>query len=544
MRKLRFALLVIIILYSASAVVPAFAHALLLRSTPEANAVLQKSPPQVELFFSEPLEPELSSVSVYDSDLLIVDAGDVRVDSVDQTRMTVSLRSLPDGVYTVTWKVVSTIDGHQTYGTFPFAVGDANATAVNEIQQSSTARLPFSALLSKFILLASLAILVGQRLFIALIWNPATGSDSSEVGEPAVWATFYRLGLIGALIAIGIGILSQAGQTTGMELLFPWDPAVGRILVETRLGLVWLSRLMLAMFAVWLASRGESRLINWISFATNLCLLFTISLTSHAATEAQPILPILADWIHLVGMTFWFGGLFHLFTGLRQLRELGGHLRTKLTSLLTRRFSANALIFVTLIGATGLYAAYLRVGTLPALLDSLYGHVLLVKQIFVAGLLVIAATNLLVISPRLNRERLQGSANANLVSFFGKVLIFEISFAALLLASVSFLTYLPPAKVPALNYDLVDRVKTNDLRLTLTISPGTVGQNTFTLDIKTSGGQPLSSAKKVLLRFTPEQLDIPPSELELIGNGAGTFSAKGAYFKSPWPLANPVRCAP
>ena len=47
--------------------------------------------------------------------------------------MTVSLHSLLDGVYTVTWKAVSAIDGHQTVGTFPFAIGSVNATAVSGI---------------------------------------------------------------------------------------------------------------------------------------------------------------------------------------------------------------------------------------------------------------------------------------------------------------------------------------------------------------------------------------------------------------------------
>ena len=35
--------------------------------------------------------------------------------------MTVSLPSLPDGVYTVSWKALSSTDGHVTTGTFPFA---------------------------------------------------------------------------------------------------------------------------------------------------------------------------------------------------------------------------------------------------------------------------------------------------------------------------------------------------------------------------------------------------------------------------------------
>ena len=167
----------------------------------------------MELFFSEPLEPNLSSISVIDSNLLAVDAGDVRVDAADPTRMTVTLHVLPDGVYTVSWKALSAIDGHQTVGTYPFAVGDVDISAVLSLGQSSTASLPFTALLSKFLLLASLAILVGQPLFTALVWNPALAPH--RVAKPDVWSQLYRIGLIGLLLSMGIGILSQAGQATG-----------------------------------------------------------------------------------------------------------------------------------------------------------------------------------------------------------------------------------------------------------------------------------------------------------------------------------------
>ena len=68
-------LILIVLLYSAWAVPSVSAHAVLLRSNPSANAVLEQPPVQVELFFSEPLEAGLSSISVVDSNNLIVDVG-------------------------------------------------------------------------------------------------------------------------------------------------------------------------------------------------------------------------------------------------------------------------------------------------------------------------------------------------------------------------------------------------------------------------------------------------------------------------------------
>ena len=49
----------------------------------------------------------------------------------------------------------------------------------------------------------------------------------------------------------------------GPRLALPWDPETGRILAETRLGVIWLARLALAMFVVWLAGRKESPLKDW-----------------------------------------------------------------------------------------------------------------------------------------------------------------------------------------------------------------------------------------------------------------------------------------
>ena len=54
--------------YAAWAAMPVSAHALLLRSNPASNAVLEQAPAQVELFFSEAVQPGLSTVSVLDSE--------------------------------------------------------------------------------------------------------------------------------------------------------------------------------------------------------------------------------------------------------------------------------------------------------------------------------------------------------------------------------------------------------------------------------------------------------------------------------------------
>ena len=108
----------------------------------------------------------------------------------------------------------------------------------------------------------------------------------------------------------------------------------------------------------------------------------------------------------------------------------------------------------------------------------------------------------------------------------------EIILAGLLLAVVSLLTYLPPAKTTPPSTDLKESTFSGDLAMDISISPGHVGQNTFTLKLK-SLGQPVQSAKQVLLRFTPSLKDIPPSEVQLIGQGNGDYVTQGSYLSLP-----------
>ncbi len=545
--KIRTLLLVLaILLISAWAAVPVSAHALLIKSNPVANSVLAQSPAQVELFFSETVTPGLSTIKVFNSSAQEVDQGDVRVDPSDATRMTVSLPSLSDGVYTVTWKAVSATDGHQTEGTFPFGVGNVNAAALPVSQTSSSSSLPASALIAKWLLLASLAVLTGQLPFIKLIWQPALKKSGSEfplrVQQPPDWNKVHHFGLGVVLAAIILGVLAQAGQSTGSELALPWAPTTIDILTATRLGIIWLVRLALALTSIWLELGRPAAWKSWAGFVLSLGLIFTVSLTSHAATEAQPALPVLDDWIHITGMAFWFGGLACLLTGLRELRQVEGSLRTRLTSLTMVRFSTMALVSVGLIGLTGLYSASLRVGTIQALLTSIYGHALLFKQIFVVGLLLLAGINLLFVSPRLNRDRVRGASNVILVTRFGKMVLAEIILAGLLLFAVSLLTYLPPAKIVPPSQELSGTATVNDLKMNIAISPGQVGQNTFTLQL-VSNGRPVRVVKEALLRFTPNQGNFPPSEGQLISQGDGTFTAKGTYLSLPgsWQVQAVVR---
>jgi methionine-rich copper-binding protein CopC len=111
------------LLLVAALLVPVTAepHAVLVKSSPARRAVLALPPVRVELVFNERLEPAYSSVSVWTATSVRVDDGKVVVGPGDPRRLSVGLRPLPAGTYTVKFRVLS-VDGHLVEGGFPFEI--------------------------------------------------------------------------------------------------------------------------------------------------------------------------------------------------------------------------------------------------------------------------------------------------------------------------------------------------------------------------------------------------------------------------------------
>jgi methionine-rich copper-binding protein CopC len=103
--------------------VPALAHARLLQEEPADGAALANSPDRVELRFSEPVDAEFSPLEVRNSEDERVDRDNARVDPQDARILIADLEELPEGSYTVEWRVTS-IDGHVVQGRYRFAVTD------------------------------------------------------------------------------------------------------------------------------------------------------------------------------------------------------------------------------------------------------------------------------------------------------------------------------------------------------------------------------------------------------------------------------------
>ena len=152
----------------------AWAHAVLMRTTPVASKVQNTAPTEVQLTYSEPIEPRFAIVSVTDAGGNLVTGGAARARPGDPNTLVVPLQQIPEGWYLVYWRVISA-DGHPVRGAWTFAVGPNAGPAPQFVipSISETAATPALVIL-RWIVLLSLMAAVG--LFVMRMRSRAASS--------------------------------------------------------------------------------------------------------------------------------------------------------------------------------------------------------------------------------------------------------------------------------------------------------------------------------------------------------------------------------
>src|SRR5579864_5402615 len=193
------------------------AHALLQRSVPAGGAVLQHAPADVLMTFTETPEPSLSVVHVVDSTGRQVDRGGAQPVPGQPLELRVPLGPIPNGVYTVTWRTVSRVDGHVTGGAFAFGVGVSPGAAA---PQSTISPFPSApAVASRWALYLGLSGLVG----VAWVWTAAFKSPpaAGSVYPWLVWAVAFA-----GVVGLGAAQSADAGVSLGRLLSTPLGTAL------------------------------------------------------------------------------------------------------------------------------------------------------------------------------------------------------------------------------------------------------------------------------------------------------------------------------
>jgi putative copper resistance protein D len=169
----------------------------------------------------------------------------------------------------------------------------------------------------------------------------------------------------------------------------PLSPAtLGTVLRDTQFGTLWLWRAVALVVVLVLLARWPGRIARIAAaFAAGAILVLTAA-AGHAGASGNPV-QLATDAVHLLAAGAWLGGLVPLAVAMR--RPDAGRVAW--------RFSTLGTVCVCLVLVTGGANAWFLVGKVSALTGTPYGRLLLVKLIFVALLLMMAATNRFVLTP-------------------------------------------------------------------------------------------------------------------------------------------------
>jgi copper transport protein len=504
------------------------AHALLVSASPAPNTAVATSPTSLTLTFTESPDPKLSIVHVLDSSGAERSVGGVTTIPGKPDELMVPVTPLPEGVYTVSWRTVSSVDGHVAAGSYAFSVGTAappvgsgsGASASGSVQSSSGGSL--LTILGRLLLFLGLLGLVGCGITGALLVRGLDDPQNKTILRLAVGET--AVAVLGTLLLI-------AGQITdaGASLADLPASSLGRDAVLRLAPLVDAAVLTLAAWRI--DGAGRVRVRRWLVVAAGVSgglALLVEAVLSHAASETLAPAQIALQWFHLLAVGLWLGGLVVLLIQVRGVETVS-------KAQIARRFANLAGLGLAAVVATGTLRAIVDIGSLDALFSTDFGRLVLLK---VALLIPIAGLG------ALNHFRNVPAAIRGLGPL-RRTGSLEISIGtAILLVAALLVNTAPPAEVSAASQgggpEAAASATTAPLevsgtdfgttvRLGLTVSPGIVGSNDFVARLTDydTGAALNASAVRFTFRL-PERPDVGASTLDLVRQSAGVFSGTGA----------------
>ena len=508
-----FAIGAVLVVALASA---ASAHAGLISSNPSDGQVLATAPASITMAFTEPPDPDLSSVTMLDTSGATIETGTLEPGVPPRSLELALPDDLGDGVYTVSWIVVSEADGHLTPGVFAFGVGVAPGEVV---PAPEAAALPTPgpsppAVAGKVLLYAGLVVSVGAAVTALAAFGgvvPARRALLPFAGAAAlvgaVVMTIAEADVVGA--SVGDLLASASGRS------YVWLLATAALtLVAALVGSLAASRSADGARRVAIG-RPPLVAIGVAAAAT----MFVRATSGHAAALVPAWPAELAQSVHLFAIGVWMGGLLPLLLLVRE-RSAAGEPPPVIEAKRFSRLAGWALLAVVLTGMARTVGEAGGIGDVRTMLtDTSYGTALIVKVALAAVLIGLGAFNRRRSIPRLATDG----------TLLRRVVAIEVVGALGVFGLTGTLTSLNPdtpgpsraRATPSITASGADFATTTRVRLTA--SPGTAGPNTFEASIVDfDDGTPVEADEVTVLLSAIGRPEITPATLLLAPSTAAT----------------------
>ncbi len=249
--------------------------------------------------------------------------------------------------------------------------------------------------------------LAGIFGFVVLIATPAYARMHTTI--PAKLRRQLSLGAWASLAvvlvsgAFWLALVSRSMSARPFADLWA-QGVVTTVATRTQFGHAWILRVILLVLLIpFTAALGKRRGFDALAATFGAALLAATAWQGHAGAEEglQGFIHLFADGAHLIAAGGWIGTLVPLALLLAQARRLGDRDSVTVARFATIAFSDLGLSCVGALFVTGAFNAWLLVGTVAALVGTLYGQLLLAKIALFAIMIALAAFNRFRLLPRL-----------------------------------------------------------------------------------------------------------------------------------------------
>jgi len=332
------------------------------------------------------------------------------------------------GPYTVNWQIAGA-DGHPVRGTFAFSIAegasglavapaapaDQSAPTVHHDPETFPDAGGFNAesplyVVIRWLQFAAMLVLIGAIAFYHFVLGSLKKKQPPDL--PMLRSATRRAARVGLYSAAALGVVAIARLLAQSYAMHAPGSGFAPAMMWSMIGLTtWGWGWLLQAFGVIGAFTGfavarSDRAKGWtIATASAVALAFSPALSGHAASSPslRP-LAIFADGLHIIGAAGWLGSLLILLVvGIPAAMKLEESQRGRAVADLVNAFSPTALAFAGVTLAAGVFAAFIHVGSIPALWQTQYGQRLLFK---LGALGIVTATgfyNFRYVRPRLGK---------------------------------------------------------------------------------------------------------------------------------------------
>ncbi len=534
---------------------PASAHAVLVSTEPGESARLETAPPEVTLTFSEGVSLGAGYARVLTADGERVDTDDA---SVDGGVVTIPLEpDLADGGYLVTYRIVSA-DSHPIQGAYSFVVGEGELVAAATEGPSADRLVEGAQQAVRSVGFGGIALAVGVPVLVLLCLP--SGWSSARLRGMATW------GAVAAAVSPVLLFLLQGPYAAGSGFGSLLSSDLLSATLSTSTGWALLARAVLAVALLaalrpaW--RRGSPPEVPELAaaglFATGVVL--ATAATGHAVAGQWPALAIVVTAVHVTAMAVWLGGLVALLlVVLRPVREEADFADA------LRRFSQVAFAAVAALVVTGVLQSVRELGSPTALVDTVYGRLLMAKLTFFVIVLGAAGVSRVWVQQRLGvrrapagrreratahafaaaagpgsadladdesvlaRSRMQADGAADQLPSLRRSLVVEAVLGAAIVLVSAVLVGTPPAE--ATQTDPVDVVLSLEGgageagSVQVTVDPARAGTNVLHLHLYDDAGG-ATQPEQIRVTVAEQQQEIGPLEVEIAPDGPGRYVAR------------------